>query len=117
MTPQENSKRGKQNRAAGARFELKVRGHLENQGWIIDKWTNNVDLDEKKLIKAKRKYNPFKKMLIIGTGFPDFIGFKLSGKKSYEIIGIEVKANGWLDKIEKEKCQWYLENKIFDIIK
>ena len=113
---EKNSIRGKKSRAAGARFELKVRGHLENQGWIIDKWTNNVDLDEKKLIKAKRKYNPFKKMLIIGTGFPDFIGFKLSGKKSYEIIGIEVKANGWLDKIEKEKCQWYLENKIFSRI-
>ena len=97
-------------------FELKVRGHLENQKWILDKWTNNIDLKEDKLVKAKRKYNPFKKMLIIGTGFPDFIGFKLSGKKSYEIIGIEVKANGWLDKVEKEKCMWYLKNKIFSKI-
>jgi len=111
-----NVKKGRLSRAQGGRFELKVRGDLESKKWIIDKWSNNVDLDEKKLIKAKRKYNPFSKVLVIGTGFPDFIGFKLSGKKSYEIIGIEVKMNGILSKIEKEKCIWYLENKIFSRI-
>jgi len=107
---------GKRNRAAGARFELKARAELESQGWIIDKWTNNIDLSENKLVKAKRKYNPFKKMLIVGTGFPDFISFRKKGKQSYEVIGVEVKRNGWLDKTEKEKCEWYLKNKIFSRI-
>ena len=109
------SKQGKKNRAAGARFELKVRNNLESEGWIIDKWTNNFDLEEKKLIKAKRKYNPFKKVLGIGTGFPDFIAFRLK-KKDYEIIGVEVKGNGWLDKNEKEKCKFLIKKKIFSRI-
>jgi len=109
-----NGKRGKKNRASGARFELKVRTALEKDGWILDKWTNNVDLKEDKLVKSKRKYNPFLKILSIGTGFPDFIGFRLcKNGKNYEVIGIEVKANGWLDKSEKEKCKWYLDKKIF----
>jgi len=109
-------KKGKSSRARGARFELKVRGELEAQGWIMDKWTNNVDLEENKIIKAKRKYNPFKKMLIVGVGFPDFIAFKKTSKKSYEVIGVEVKINGILSKIEKEKCAWYLNNEIFSRI-
>ncbi|MBU0894455.1 MAG: hypothetical protein KKF48_05085 [Nanoarchaeota archaeon] len=115
QTKKQLSKQGKRNRAAGARFELKVRGELESQEWILDKWTNNVNLEENKLVKAKRKYNPFKKMLVVGTGFPDFVGIKLIGKK-YDVIGIEVKANGWLDKLEKEKCKWLINNKIFSKI-
>ena len=35
---------GKKNRAAGARFELKVRKDLEDKNWIVSKWMNNVDL-------------------------------------------------------------------------
>ena len=106
---------GKRSRAAGARFELKVRADFESDGWVLDKWTNNVDLDEKKLIKAKRKYNPFMRALSVGTGFPDFIGIKLSGNK-YNVIGVEVKGNGWLDREEKSKCEWLLKNKIFSKI-
>jgi len=106
------SKQGKRNRAAGARFELKVRSDLEKGGWIIDKWTNNVDLEKNELVKAKRKYNPFNKIMIIGTGFPDFIGFR-NERKKYNVIGIEVKANGWLDKQEKDKCEFLLKKKIF----
>jgi hypothetical protein len=110
-------KQGKKNRASGARFELKVRENLENQGWITDKWANNIDLVEGKLVKSKRKYNPFLKILSIGTGFPDFVCFRLcKGEKNYEIIGVEVKANGWLDRNEKEKCKWYLNKKIFSKI-
>lgn len=109
-------KKGQKSRASGARFELKVRGDLENKGWFIDKWNNNVDLEENKLVKAKRKYNPFKKMLIVGTGFPDFISFREKNKKNYEVIGVEVKMNGTLSKIEKEKCKWLLNNKIFSKI-
>lgn len=112
---EKNSIRGKRSRAAGGRFELKVRGELEKEGWIVDKWTNNVDIETHELIKAKRKFNPFSKILGIGTGFPDFIAFREKGKL-YEIIGVEVKANGWLDKTEKEKCQFLLDKKIFSRI-
>ena len=115
MPKKKNSIRGKKSRAAGARFELKVRNKLEKEGWIMDKWTNNVDLEESKLMKAKRKYNPYKKVLGIGTGFPDFIAFRLvrDKGKNYEIIGIEVRGSGWLDKSEKEKCRFLLDKKVF----
>ena len=115
MKTDSKSKRGKLARAAGARFELKVRADLEKGGWILDKWTNNVDLETKKLVKAKRKFNPFIKILSIGTGFPDFIAFKRKGKL-YDIIGVEVKGNGWLDKTEKGKCKFLLDKKIFSRI-
>jgi len=108
-----NSVRGKKSRAAGARFELKVRKDLEGDGWIVSKWQNNVENNE--LIPAKRKFNPFLKILGIGTGFPDFICFKRKGRL-YEIIGVEVKANGWLDKSEREKCKFLLDKKIFNRI-
>ena len=110
-----NSIRGKKSRASGARFELKVRGALEKKGWVIDRWTNNVDLEQRKLVKAKRKFNPYLKILGIGTGFPDFIGIKRK-KSSYDVIGIEVKKNGWLDKSEREKCKFLLDKKIFSKI-
>ena len=109
-------KKGKSSRARGARFELKVRNELEEKGWAVDKWGNNVDLDEDKLVKAKRKYNPFKKMLVVGTGFPDFISIKHIHGEMYSVVGVEVKMNGILSKIEKQKCAWYLENKIFSQI-
>ena len=117
MKVSSKSKRGKLARAAGARFELKVRADLEKDGWIIDRWTNNIDLEEKKLIKAKRKFNFFSNMKIlgIGTGFPDFIAFRRKDE-NYEVIGVEVKTNGWLDKTEKEKANFLLEKKIFSRI-
>ncbi len=121
---QEYVKRGKSNRAKGQRFEAKVRQNLEELGWIVDKWTNTVDYEKGKLVAAKRKYNPFSKVLSIGTGFPDFICFKRNSElnsnnepdfsgRNYEVIGIEVKANGYLDQIEKGMCFWLLKNKIF----
>ncbi|HTY43893.1 MAG TPA: hypothetical protein VMC80_01490 [Patescibacteria group bacterium] len=115
----EKSKRGKKSRAKGQRFETKVRQDLENLGWTVSKWMNTVDFDKLgkigKLVPAKRKYNPFLKALSIGTGFPDFVCLKKSGKK-YEVIGLEVKINGYLDKAEKGMCIWLLENKIFSRI-
>ena len=39
----DKKKQGKKNRAAGAAFELRVRKDLESQGWIVDKWSNNVE--------------------------------------------------------------------------
>ena len=109
------SKQGKKNRAAGVRFESKVRGDLKKQGWIVDKWTNNVDLEKQDIMPAKRKYNPFMKALIIGSGFPDFICFKKSGE-GYEIVGVEVKRKGYLKPEEKEKCRFYLNKEIFSRI-
>ena len=111
-----NIRKGRKSRAAGGRFELKVRKDQQEKGRIIDKWNNNVDLEEGKMIIAKRKYNPFTKAMTIGTGFPDFISIKHIDKEMYSVIGIEVKMNGTLSKIEKEKCEWYLKNKIFSQI-
>tara|TARA_Y100000310_G_scaffold225672_1_gene227723 strand:+ start:18174 stop:18704 length:531 start_codon:yes stop_codon:yes gene_type:complete len=109
-------KQGRTSRAAGARFELKVRKDLEERGKVVDKWTNNVDLEEGKVVMAKRKYNPFKKMLVVGTGFPDFIAIQKIHEGSHSVIGVEVKMNGTLSKIEKEKCAWYLQNGVFSEI-
>jgi hypothetical protein len=86
---------------------------LEEKGRFVDKWNNNVDLENNKIIIAKKKYNPFKKMMTLGTGFPDFIAFKRIYAGTYSIIGVESKINGILSKIEKEKCKWYLNNKVF----
>jgi hypothetical protein len=120
-----NIKKGGKSRAAGTGFELKVRKDLEKKGRIVDKWTNNIefekDADEQIIpstgkIIISRKYNPFKKMLVIGTGFPDFISIKHIHEGMYSVIGVEVKMNGILSKIEKEKCAWYLKNKVFSQI-
>lgn len=115
-----NSVRGKKSRAAGTRFEAKVRQHLEEIGWIVSKWMNTVDYEKNgkigKLVPAKRKYNPFLKVLGIGTGFPDFIAFKKNNDGKYEVIGVEVKIRGYLDQIEKGMCQWLLQSKVFSKI-
>ncbi len=108
-------KRGGESRAAGSRFELKVRKDLEEKGRIVDKWTNNIDLEKGKLMIA-RKYNPFKKIFVLGAGFPDFITIKNVHSGLYSVIGVEVKMNGILSKIEKEKCRWYLQKGIFSQI-
>lgn len=138
----EKSLRGKKSRAAGQRFEAKVRQDLEKIGWVVSKWMNTVDYSKEykigKIVPAKRKYNPFMKVMAIGTGFPDFVCFKViekkeeeetidgtiipnnykknDQKKMFEVIGLEVKGNGYLDQIEKGMCFWLLESKIFSRI-
>jgi transposase len=118
-TKKELSKRGKKSRARGQRFELKVRQDLERLGWVVSRWMNTVDYDKSegigKLAPAKRKYNPFFKALSIGNGFPDFVCFKKQ-EQGFDVIGIEVKGNGYLDAIERGMCIWLLENKIFSKI-
>jgi len=106
-------RKGKKSKASGGQFELRVRKDLEEKGWIVDKWSNNVESE--KLIPAKRKFNPFNKVMTIGTGFPDFVCFEKRGDL-FEVIGVEVKMNGTLSRIEKEKCVWYLEVGIFSEI-
>lgn len=115
----EKSIQGKKSRAKGQRFETKVRQDLEKLGWTVAKWTNTVDYDKEgktgKVVPAKRKYNPFLKALSVGTGFPDFICFKREDK-GFDVIGLEVKGNGYLDQVEKGMCIWLIENRIFSKI-
>ena len=128
-------KMGKKSRAQGAAFELRVRKDLEEKGWIVDKWSNNVefntdftnalDLSEEnysdgKLVPAKRKYLGPGRPMVIGTGFPDFLCFKWTGEDRpydlYDVNGVECKTNGYLDKDERNKCRWLLDNNIFSKI-
>jgi len=77
-----------------------------------------------KLIQSKNKWNNFTKTMMMGTGgFPDFIAFKKAFKpigeqtdKVYEVIGVESKVNGYLDKEERAKCKWLLNNNVFSKI-
>jgi hypothetical protein len=116
----EKSARGKKSRVAGQLFETKVRQDLEKLGWVVSKWMNTIDYDREgktgKIVPAKRKYNPFMKAMTIGTGFPDFVCFKRNSDGNYEVIGLEVKSNGYLDQTERGMCFWILENKIFSRI-
>jgi len=122
-------KQGKNNRASGSTFELTVRKDLESKYWFVLKNPNNVIGEKFK--QGKSKYNPITKRLMMGSGgFPDFICFGLElevvhkhlngalieNKTLYELVGVEAKSNGYLDKIEKEKCKWLLKNKIFSKI-
>lgn len=118
MTTEDNKKQGKKNKQAGARFELKVRKDLENRGLVVSKWFNNVDLETEELIPAKHKFRGIGIPMSIGTGFPDFIVFNKCDSETLTsvITGMEVKSKGSLDKIEREKCKWLLENNIFNNI-
>ena len=125
ITKEKNRIRGKKAKASGARFELKVRKDLEKDDWIVSKWMNNVDIDNNTLIPAKHKFRGKGIPMAIGTGFPDFIAFRQHREPYYMdnddgylfgVIGVESKSNGSLDKIEKEKCTWLLENNIFSKI-
>jgi len=118
----DKQKQGKKNKAAGKVFEAKVRADLESKGWIVCKWANQVDLEKGKLCPVKPKFNPFTKSIIYsGTGFPDFVCFKmyLLYPLCFEVMGVECKGgkiNKYLDKEEKAKCKWLLDSKIFGTI-
>lgn len=97
-------KQGKRNRVAGLRFEKKVREDLISKGWIVSKWQNNIK-DNKCVSASPGRFR------MMQTGFPDFIAYKNQvALDLYEIIFVEVKSNGYLKPIEKEKAKWYLEN-------
>jgi hypothetical protein len=108
--------KGKKSRAKGLDFESVVRKDMEEKGWVVCKWANNVDLEARRVIPAKRKFNPFNKVMTLGTGFPDFFCFQKVGEKTFNIIGVEVKVGGYLDKEEKEKCKFLLDKQIFNDI-
>lgn len=129
---------GKKSRAAGARFEKRVRFDLEKKGWIVDKWTNNVEFIPKyegdkefveeigreahilrmpgKLVPAKPKfvYNPTIKrrvMISNSSGFPDFIAFQPRAGLVQEILGKNTRVCGSDHIIGVEaKMNGYLDN-------
>ena len=137
-------KQGKVSRAQGKAFEVRTRADLESKGWIVDRWNNQVEFEEAtknivdmgkkdfpmmakgikygKLTPAKAKWNNFTKSMMMGNGgFPDFIAFRKHPGfnvkfNQYEVIGIEAKMNGELDREEKEKCKWLLDNGVFSQI-
>ena len=124
MVDPKNVATGRNNKANGAAFELRVRKDLEEKGWIVSKWPNNII--DGKLCAAKHKWNGPGRPMALGTGFPDFIAFRKNYTPNknqegiyvwmYEVLGVEAKSNGTLTKLEKEKCQWLLENQIFSKI-
>jgi len=107
-------KQGKKNRASGADFEKRTRKDLEDKGWLVDKWTNNVDLEKGEIVRAKNLFRGKNIPMMMGAGFPDFIAFR-KHPENY-IIGVESKINKYLKPEEKKKCQWLLENKVFSKI-
>jgi len=127
-------KQGKANRAAGKRFELKVREDLENKGWIVFRNSNDVEYSKEedvgineevgdkifksdvqtirfvKFKQAKSKWNPFTKMpMSIQSGFPDFVCIIYRGTY-FEVQFVECKVNGMLSKIERDKVEWIKAN-------
>jgi len=107
---------GKRSRVQGKAFELRARKDLEETGWTVDRWSNNVDLEKNQIIAAKAKWAGPNRPMMLGAGFPDFIAFKKQTEDWYEVIGVECKVGKYLDKIEKEKCKWLLDNQVFSKI-
>jgi len=125
-------KMGKNSRAKGKAFELKVRHDLEKLGWIVCKWSNNVEfsvglttkvnefgqlipdgISITRLVPAKHTFNPFRKAMSAGNGFPDFICLKhwdTKDNSEWHVKLVESKITGKLDKIEKDKIEWIKTN-------
>lgn len=113
-----NKKQGKINRAKGKNFELRVRKDLEEKGFIVDKWGNNINLETEEFKQAGNKYIPGRG-LMPGLGFPDFValervGIKTKASPKYNVKFIECKTNNILSKIEKLKLNWMLK-KNYDV--
>lgn len=111
---EEKKNQGRKNRVSGAKFELKVRDFMVDEGWFVSKSEINVDLEKGKIVPAKGG-----RFRIKSTGFPDFICWKqVDGL--YAVIGVECKggnkSNKYLDKEEKEKCKFMLDEELFDKI-
>jgi len=118
---------GRKSKAQGTQFEARVRKDLEEKGWIVDKWSNNIELCSEvggrgsgvgKLVPCRRVFRPIgggRSVMTIGTGFPDFVAFERRGDL-YKVIGVEVKMNGTLSREEKVKCSWLLEEGVFSEI-
>jgi len=104
MTKEEYKKQGKTNRRHGAEFERKVRKDTLSKGWIVDKWSNNVDLDTQEIVQAKSNMYGSR-----SCGFPDFIMFHSEFEDNYKLIFVECKINGKLSKKEKLKMNFLIK--------
>jgi len=96
-------KQGKRNRRKGTDFEAKVRKDLEETGYTVTRWNNQINLETEEIVPAK--ITRFHKNT---TGFPDFVAFEKLGRttpgiRTYKIYFVECKFNGILSKIEKQK--------------
>lgn len=102
---------GKRNRRAGADFELATRNKLIKMGYLVDKWTNNIDLEEERIVIAKA--NPFNRFNRSGVGFPDFLAFMPTGSnkghRHYVVVFVECKVNGTLNKLERQKMNFLMK--------
>lgn len=144
MKNPEKVKQGKKNRASGKVFENKVMKDLESKGWIVCRFTKNIEfllgvpkgeeplksinegtaIKSARLVNCKPKFNPFTKAMMMNSGgFPDFIAYHFNpldyekyNFKTFDVIGVESKSNGYLKPEEKEKCIWMLKNNIFSKI-
>ena len=109
-------KQGKTNKRKGGEFEREVRTWLREDGWIVDKFSSNIELsfdfkDDSviggEFVTAKAKFNAFRRVMGIGTGFPDFLCFRPKAEgEDYELMFVECKLNGRLSREEKEKMAW-----------
>ena len=109
---------GKRSRSQGKAFEVRVRKDLVANGWRVSRWDNNIKDDV--CVQAKGKFNPFtKRVMNMSAGFPDFVVYRYVGRATFDsprqslfdVQFIECKMAGKLDKEEKEKARWYLEQK------
>jgi len=108
MEKEEKRKQGRRNRIKGRQFENKVRQELTDNGWLVFKNDHNVEFinDKGYFLPAKKKFNPFtKRIMMIGSGFPDFVCIHPSMKHTI-VQFIECKMNKYLDKIERKRIKW-----------
>ncbi len=117
MKNPEKVAQGKKSKRLGAAFEVAVRKDLEKQGYFVDKWTNNIDLDTGEIVKAKTRF--FRgRPLGLGSGFPDFLAMmpvfesRNRLKTKYRVILVECKTNNTLSKTEKLKMNAYIKKGI-----
>lgn len=93
---------GKKSRAAGSAFERKVREHLTKQGWIINRWNNQLN-EEYKIVPAKVNFRFGSR----NNGFPDYLAIHPLENGIATIMLIECKMGKYLDREEKTKCEAY----------
>ena len=137
MKTEDRKKLGKKTRKEGKDFEARVRVNLTEKGWTVCRFDN--DVRDGKLVQAKTSWRRTPHGMFplnLSPGFPDFQCHRISVKIDnggtrivapcipsfnkdnfdYQIIGVECKISGTLDKLEKQKCQWLLDNHIFSKI-
>ena len=115
MMEHDYKKQGKVNRRKGGDWERKVKKELKEDGWIVNKSSNQIDVEINDVgeiiggsfINIKMFFSPFNKAMMTGSGFPDFVCFKKSdGGELFELMFVECKLNGKLSREEKLKMEW-----------